>query len=219
MITKEFLKLVAYKTPKIDLDALAGYMNGEFTTFGIESKEQQCAFIAQIAHETGGFRWLEELGNKTYFNKYEPGTSIGKKLGNKQPGDGAKFKGRGLIQLTGRSNYMAFGKWLKSNYGRTFEVEEVASVPFLAFMAAIWYWHKNNLKDTKDFKVLTRKINGGYNGLEDRQKKYNLLLKNYKDEEVVLLSGLGITKDIIEGEIMDTTDSLRMPWWKRLFGG
>lgn len=119
-------------------------------------------FLAQIGHESGAFRWLEELASG---NAYEGRAD----LGNTQPGDGARFKGRGLIQLTGRANYAAFGKVvgmdLVGNPGL------VASDPSLAVRAATWFWTNKSLNvaaDADDIERVTRRVNGGLNGLADR---------------------------------------------------
>jgi putative chitinase len=122
------------------------------------------AFLAQLAHESGSFRYVREIASGTAYEGR-------KDLGNVNPGDGVKFKGRGLIQLTGRSNYEAFKK--------QFGVDVVANPvlveqPYYATLAAGWFWDKKKLNALADlgteagFKSITKKINGGLNGYEDR---------------------------------------------------
>jgi len=123
-------------------------------------------FFAQIAHESGGFKYLTELGNRSYFDKYE-----GRKdLGNIQKGDGYKFRGRGYIQVTGRANYTELSKDTKIDF---ISNPDILSQEVNAMVSALWYWNKrklNQFADLDDIKTITKKINGGYNGLKDRQK-------------------------------------------------
>ncbi len=126
-------------------------------------------FMAQIEHESGGFKWLTELGGKSYFDKYE-----GRKdLGNLQPGDGAKFKGRGYIQVTGRYNYTILSKDTGIDFLNN---PDLLAQEVNAIVSACWFWNKNkinDLADKDDAKAVTKKINGGFNGLEDRLKLLN----------------------------------------------
>lgn len=135
----------------------------------IRTPRQRAAFIAQIAHESGGFNYLVELGPAAYFAKYEAG-SLREKLGNTQPGDGYRFRGRGFIQLTGRNNYK---KASYEIYGddRLLKNPDLAATPECAFKIAAWFWLSHNLNplaEQGDFRSITLKINGGYNGYDDR---------------------------------------------------
>ena len=143
--------------------------------YDINTEKRVDHFLAQIGHETGGLRWWRELGGKSYFNKYEPNTSIGKRLGNTVPGDGYKFRGRGVFQLTGRSNYETMGLKLGLDLVNH---PELAEEPFNAVRIACQYWVDKNLNrfaDIDDTISITRRINGGLNGLQDRLK----WLKNF----------------------------------------
>ena len=129
-----------------------------------------------MLHETGGLKWLTELGSKSYFDRYE-----GRKdLGNNQPGDGYKFRGRGLIHITGRYNYTKYGKLLDTDL---VENPELATDPDIAIIIALEYWDKHDLNlpaDDNDIKKITKKINGGYNGLYSRGEWLKLLQKVIK---------------------------------------
>ncbi len=131
------------------------------------SEQREAAFIAQIAHESGSLRYVEEIASG---DAYE-----GRKdLGNIQPGDGRKFKGRGLIQITGRSNYKAVSDALKYDF---VSKPEDLELPGPACFSAAWFWQKtglNRLADIEAFEKITRRINGGTNGLEDRLKHWEI---------------------------------------------
>ncbi len=131
-------------------------------------------FIAQCAHETLNFEHLEELGGQTYFKRYDikHNPRKAKQLGNVRPGDGYKYRGRGFIQLTGRENYRKAGKAL----GLPLEEQpDLVSRPDVAAKTALWYWHKRvkpKIADYSDTKRVTKPINSGLKGLEDRDEKY-----------------------------------------------
>jgi putative chitinase len=130
----------------------------------IDTPLRQAHFLAQIGHESGGLRWTEELASG---ESYEGRTD----LGNDRPGDGRRFKGRGLIQLTGRANYRAFGEAVGQDLTSDAGACRVASEPALCVGAATWFWSRNGLNalaDRDDLEAVTRRVNGGLNGLEDR---------------------------------------------------
>lgn len=134
--------------------------------YDITTKIRKAAFFAQLAHETAGFKYLHELGGASYFKKYDG------RMGN-GVGEGAKYKGRGLIQLTGKDNYRAYGKKLGVDLLNN---PDLAAAPAIALEIACLYWNDRNLNryaDKEDIRAITRAINGGYNGLEDRIKYYN----------------------------------------------
>lgn len=120
-------------------------------------------FLAQLAHESGSLRYVEEIASgEAYENR--------KDLGNTFPGDGKRFKGRGLIQITGRHNYEDVGKALGYDF---INHPEDLEKPGAASYSAAWFWHDrelNKLADVDAFERITRKINGGINGIEDRKK-------------------------------------------------
>jgi len=124
-------------------------------------------WLAQAAHETGGFVYMQELGGPSYFAKYD-----GRKdLGNMQPGDGARYHGRGLFQLTGRGGYAEYGKAMGLDL---INEPDLAAQPDIGLWIACEYWKRkglNALADADDMVGVTRKINGGVNGLADRKAR------------------------------------------------
>ena len=140
----------------------------------INTRMRIAAFLAQIGHESGSLLYSKELGGPSYFAKYD-----GRKdLGNTQPGDGARFAGRGLIQVTGRANYGKASQALFSD-DRLLVNPELLEQPEWAAKSAVWYWSTRNLNvlaDADRFTDITRAINGGTNGLEDRKARYRQVL-------------------------------------------
>lgn len=135
------------------------------TEYEINTPARQAAFLAQIGHESGGLHWVVEIWGPTDAQRRYEGRAD---LGNTQPGDGFKFKGRGLIQVTGRANYTAAGKALGVDL--LADPTRLAE-PTLACRSAAWFWRAhgcNELADAGDFLRITRKINGGTNGLKQR---------------------------------------------------
>ncbi|HEV7681622.1 MAG TPA: peptidoglycan-binding protein [Pyrinomonadaceae bacterium] len=133
--------------------------------FGITSYLRETAFLAQLAHESGELRYMEEIASGA---AYEGRAN----LGNTQPGDGKRFKGRGPIQLTGRANYKRYGDLLGLDLVNN---PTIAATKEVGFRIAGQYWKLNGLNELADqqqFKAITKKINGGYNGLDDRIKYY-----------------------------------------------
>lgn len=133
--------------------------------FDIATRQRAAMFIAQIAHESGGFRYREEIASGSAYEGRRD-------LGNTQPGDGRRFKGRTYIQITGRSNYQQVGRALGTNFVR---YPALLASPRYAARGAAWWWSShgcNQLADRGDFIAVTRRINGGTNGLADRQRYY-----------------------------------------------
>jgi putative chitinase len=134
--------------------------------FEISTPRRQAAWLAQIAQESGQLLYTTELGKDSYFARYEGNAD----LGNSQPGDGLRFKGRGLIQITGRFNYAALSKAFDINLLTN---PELLAEPELATRSAGWFWRSkdlNQLADTDRFGTLTKRINGGYTHIDERIK-------------------------------------------------
>jgi putative chitinase len=145
-----------------------------FKRWGINTTQRQCAFLAQVAHESGGFKYVREIWGPTDAQKrYEPPSKLAQRLGNTQPGDGKRFMGRGLIQITGRANYSQCSHALFDDFGLLLDTPEMLELPEHAASSAGWFWSSrglNAIADAGDFEKITRRINGGLNGYEDRQR-------------------------------------------------
>lgn len=134
--------------------------------YNINTPLRQAHFLAQIGHESGELRFREELASgAAYENRRD--------LGNIEPGDGTRYKGRGLIQLTGRANYAEYAR--TGGFKRDIEADpgQVATDDGLCVDVAGWYWDRkglNALADRDDLETVTRRINGGLNGLDDRRR-------------------------------------------------
>lgn len=153
-------------------------LNTAMVRYQIVGQLRMAAFIAQIGHESGQFRFVRELGSDQYLSKYDTG-SLAKRLGNtpQADGDGQKYRGRGLIQITGRANYMTCGEALALDL---LNQPELLEKPQHASMSAAWYWASkglNTLADAGQFDKITQRINGGQNGAADRQALYARALK------------------------------------------
>ena len=148
--------------------------------FQIDNKARQAAFLAQIGHETGGLHWTVEIWGPTDAQKRYEGR---KDLGNVNPGDGVRYKGRGIFQLTGRANYARIGKLLNLPL---IAHPELAEGPETALRIACEYWKSRGLNayaDKDDVNGITKRINGGFNGLADRKAKLAIAKRVWKDGE------------------------------------
>jgi len=184
-----------------DPESWASSMNEVFPTYEINTPKRIAAFLAQCGHESGGWTVFEENLNYSaqglcnIFKKYFPTLEsaqpyarkpqmiankvYGGRMGNgpESSGDGWKYRGRGPIQLTGKDNYTSFAKEMFDDWQNVVDNPDwVTADRDFALMSAIWFWNKNKLNvqaDSGDIKLMTKKINGGYIGLEDRIKHYN----------------------------------------------
>lgn len=149
-------------------------LNTAMNHYGIVGTARVAAFIAQIGHESGQLRWVREIWGPTGQQlKYEGRAD----LGNTEKGDGSKYRGRGLIQVTGRANYNACGEALGLDL---INKPELLELPQHAAMSAAWFWSTrglNTLADQGELVKITRRINGGVSGLADRQALYEKALK------------------------------------------
>jgi predicted chitinase len=173
MLTEAQLRAIMPNLPASKAALFLPHLNEAMAQYGIDSMMRTAAFVAQLAHESGEFRWMEEIWGPTPAQRrYEPVTDLSQRLGNTEPGDGKRFKGRGPIQLTGRANYRRFGDLLGIDL---MAAPEQAAAPEAAFRVAALYWKSrglNELSDAENFREITRRINGGFNGLADRQKYF-----------------------------------------------
>lgn len=167
-ITYEQLKKIAPFAPK-NADVFVPYLNKTMEQYEINTPLRQAMFLAQLAHESGSFRYVRELASgKAYEGR--------KDLGNTENGDGVKFKGRGLIQITGKANYMKLSKAIFGDEQTLLKDPLLLETPQYATLSAGWYWdtrHLNIHADKGDITKVTKLINGGYNHLAERTTFYN----------------------------------------------
>ena len=176
-------------------------LNQILPDYEINTPKRIAAFLAQCAHESGGFKALKENLNyrweslRKVFPKYFPDDETAKEYahnqeaiancvyanrmgnGDEDSGDGFRYCGRGLIQLTGKNNYQKFAESLNMEVE---DVPEFLSTFEGAVQSACWFWEANDLNtlaDKQDIKAMTKRINGGYIGLEDRIKHYEEALE------------------------------------------
>ncbi|WP_030139443.1 glycoside hydrolase family 19 protein [Pseudomonas fluorescens] len=155
----------------INADVFAPVLNAAMGRFHITSLKRIAAFVAQVGHESGQLRYVRELGNDAYLSKYDVGP-LAVRLGNspQADGDGQKYRGRGLIQITGHDNYLRCSLGLFGDE-RLLALPELLEQPQWAAESAAWFWEQNGLNELADrdqFSNITRRINGGLNGLQDR---------------------------------------------------
>lgn len=170
MLTLEVIKLIYPFSTQSNREKNLPFLNKYMDEFKINTPIRKQMFLAQIGHESGQLRYCEEIASgEAYENR--------KDLGNINEGDGKKYKGRGLIQITGRNNYgeisKAFGVDFLSN-------PKLLASSEWAVKSACWWWNKhglNKLSDKGDIKIVTKRVNGGYNGLDDRIKLFELCKK------------------------------------------
>ncbi len=153
-------------------------LNDAMRKYGIDNLPRAAAFIAQLAHESGEFRFMEELWGPTAAqSRYEPASDLAKRLGNTQAGDGKRFRGRGPIQITGRFNYKKYGDLLEIDLVAE---PDRAATPEIGFSTAGLFWERNGLNalaDAGNFEAITQRINGGQNGAAERERYYQLAMR------------------------------------------
>lgn len=196
IVTPQLIKLSAPET-RIPKD-WADVFNRWLEIYGFTSRPNIAMILSQTAHESSGFTRLTEnlnysasLLRKTWPKRYTTALAnaharkpelianhtYGDRLGNINPGDGYKFRGRGLIQLTGRSNY--------TNFAKSIGITPDAAITYLqtadgAVHSSLWFWQTNSLSLLEsNVEAATRKINGGYNGLDDRKARYFRVLNGF----------------------------------------
>ena len=192
--------LLALGVPQATADQWLPYLNMTMVKYDIMSPVRQAMFLSQLAHESGNFRHVVENLNysadalRRVFGRHFPTDAIAQEYarkperianrayanrmgnGDEASGDGWKYRGRGLIQLTGKDNYTRYDAHAKNG---ALQNPDVVATPEFAADSAGWFWTTNRLNqlaDTGDVRAVTRRINGGFNGLADREAKYNKLI-------------------------------------------
>lgn len=141
-------------------------LNDCLNRFGINTPARMRHFLSQTAHESGGLKWMKELASGSAYEGR-------KDLGNNRPGDGPRYKGAGVIQLTGRSNYQAFSDFIHDP--KVMNGVDYVSTTY-PFSSAGFWWHRNNMNDLCDrggsVEQVTKRVNGGIRGLAERKAYY-----------------------------------------------
>jgi putative chitinase len=164
-VTSEQLRAVMPNLTQARADEVLPYLNAAMAEADISTPKREAMFLAQLAHESQGLtQFTEYASGREYEGRVD--------LGNTQPGDGVRYRGRGAIQLTGRANYRdagaALGLDLEQNPQRAADLD-------VAFRTSAWFWNKHDLNaqaDRADVRGATRRINGGLNGIDDRLAYY-----------------------------------------------
>ncbi|WP_456426261.1 glycoside hydrolase family 19 protein [Rhodocaloribacter sp.] len=165
VLTADTLADLIAPEPRARAEPFVEPLNETMRRYAVDTFRRQSHFLAQVLHESGRLRFLEELWGPTPAQERYEGRAD---LGNTRPGDGFRFRGRGLIQLTGRANYEAYGRDTGIDY--VADPDAVAALPAAVDVAG-WFWRKRNLNalaDLNDVYRVTRRINGGLNGIADR---------------------------------------------------
>ena len=178
LLTKDQLKSIMFNASAENIERFHQPLNEAMEKYAITTPARMAPFLAQVAHESGCLKYTLEIASGS---AYEGRAD----LGNIQKGDGVKFKGRGLIQITGRNNYITLSEEFAV---RLTDHPELLEGPVFASLSAAWFWKWRGLNDIADkpetwtrvwkgktyskFEWITVKINGGLNGLADRLRYY-----------------------------------------------
>lgn len=164
-LTLDSITAIMAKGSKVKIAKYLPLLNHLLPQYQINTSLRICHFLAQVGHESLSFSYTEEIDDG---HAYE-----GRKdLGNTEKGDGPRFKGRGLIQLTGRQNYSEYAKYSCLDLLTMPHEKIISTSPHYALDVSLWFWKNKNLNkyaDRDDIHTLTRRINGGHNGINDRK--------------------------------------------------
>jgi len=178
MITDTQLRRIYLHSTETNRCRYLPHINRYARIYSIDTYERICAFLAQVGHESGQLRYVEELASgQAYEGRRD--------LGNVRTGDGVRYKGRGLIQITGRANYTKLSKELNIDFVNN---PKLLCEPENAVLSAFWYWKERRLNQyatlkESDFRILTKRINGGYNGYAERVKLWDRAKQELKNIE------------------------------------
>jgi len=174
-MTREQLKAIFTHATDKRIYLFLEPLNETMERYEINTPLRQAHFLSQVGHESGELHYVRELASG---KAYDTG-KLAKALGNtpEADGDGQRYKGRGLIQITGTANYRTLG----ADLGEDFLAHpELLETPHYAALSAGWFWNKKNLNSFADqdaIKTITKRINGGVNGLEDRKRLLEIAKK------------------------------------------
>jgi putative chitinase len=170
------IKAIAPNSKEEIIVPLVQYLNKYLAQYEVNTYLRVCHFLAQAAHESASFRTLEEYASGAAYEGR-------KDLGNTQKGDGVRYKGRGIFQLTGRANYRTIG----AKIGKDLENNPtLAATPEISVLTALEYWKSRGLSkfaDADDVTTITKRINGGLNGFDDR-KNYLVKAKKFVPQSI-----------------------------------
>ena len=169
-ITEDAMLAIMASGSKTKIKKYMPSFKKSMTKYKINTALRQAHFLAQVGHESHSFYYTEEIASgAAYENR--------KDLGNTQKGDGKRFKGRGFLQLTGRTNYSKYGKYVGVDFLKKGKEKLIATTIKYAVDSSCWYWtvfkKLNKYADKDNLKAVTRRVNGGYNGLADRRDYLN----------------------------------------------
>ena len=172
MITLDQLRAIM-PTAGIRAETFLTPLNRAMAEFDITTPARQAAFLAQIGHESGSLRYVRELASGAAYDTGRLAARLGNTL--EDDGDGERYRGRGLIQITGTANYRDCSAALFGDPRHLLDHPELLELPDAAARSAAWFWSAkglNELADAGDFLRITKRINGGTNGIEDRHAFY-----------------------------------------------
>jgi putative chitinase len=189
MLTILDLKSIMPAAPVKRIELFLPWLNKYMMVYEVNTSARKCAFLANVGHESLSLHYVKEIASgKAYEGR--------KDLGNIVVGDGVKFKGRGLIQITGRDNYMKCSRNLFGNEKRLIESPELLEQPQYAVQSACWFWNDRAINQRADkidtelplvdnnlqaFKAVVKRVNGGYNGLADRIESFSASVPRPED--------------------------------------
>lgn len=171
ILTLDQLLRISPGTPKERMETFLPHLNTYLPQYGIDTPVEVASFLAQVLHESGGFKWLREIWGPTKAQARYEGRAD---LGNVLQGDGKRFMGRGLIQVTGRTNYDRMSREMFKDK-RLLENPDILATPEYGTLSACiyWKWRKMDLIDDDDsIREETKRVNGGYNGLSEREEYF-----------------------------------------------
>lgn len=166
-MTKELLQQCLPHATKANVEKYCGKLNDAMDVYFINTPRRQAHFIAQLSQESGSLKYVEEIASGEAYEGR-------KDLGNTEPGDGKRYKGRGLLQITGRANYAMLSKELKYDFVAN---PEALTKPGPACFSAAWFWwsrHLNRYADIDAIETITKRINGGLTHFEQRKAAFEI---------------------------------------------